>query len=137
MPGPDDEGAAAVGGKHGLLGVDDKIQQHLLDLIAVGKHLRKARCQRINHNDVRHALFVGAQRERLPCDLIDVHHRPRRLPLAREGEKVAHDSGRALRLAENGLEASTDRVLEAWTLREPFGPTEDCGQRVVELVGDA
>ena len=38
--------------------------------------------------EVRHALLVGAQGQRLAHDLIDVDHRARRLPLARERKEV-------------------------------------------------
>ena len=62
--------------------------------------------------DVRDALLVGAQRQRLAHDLIDVHHRARRLPLARERQQVADDARGALRFAEDGLEAAADRVVE-------------------------
>ena len=79
-------------GEHGLLGVDDEVQQHLLDLVAVGEHLRQARRERVDDRDVRDALLVRAQRQRLAHDLVDVHHRPRRLTLAREGQQVADDA---------------------------------------------
>ena len=64
MPRAHDEDAAAVGRQHRLLGVDDQVQQHLLDLVAVGEDLRQAGGERVDHRDVGDALFVGAQRER-------------------------------------------------------------------------
>ena len=48
VPGADDEHAAAVGRQHRLLGVDDQIEQHLLDLVAVGEHLRQAGGERVD-----------------------------------------------------------------------------------------
>ena len=36
MPGADDQRAAPVSPDHGLLGVDDQVEQHLLDLVRVG-----------------------------------------------------------------------------------------------------
>jgi hypothetical protein len=54
----------------------------------------------------------------------------------REREKVAHDPGGALRLAENRFESPADCVFEALTLRQTFCPTEYRGQGVVELVRD-
>src|SRR5262245_31084025 len=42
VPGADDDGSAAVVREHGLLGVDDQVEQHLLDLMAVGEDLRKS-----------------------------------------------------------------------------------------------
>src|SRR5687767_9882957 len=40
VDGPHDYGAAAVGREARLLGIDDQIQQHLLDLMPVYEHLR-------------------------------------------------------------------------------------------------
>ena len=48
VPGANDEHAAAVGREHRLLGVDDQVEQHLLDLVAVGEHLRQAGGQRVD-----------------------------------------------------------------------------------------
>ena len=42
VPGADDERAAAVGGEHRLLGVDDEVQQDLLELVRIGEDLRQA-----------------------------------------------------------------------------------------------
>ena len=42
VPGPDHERAAAVRRDHRLFGVDDEVEQHLLDLMRVGKDLRAA-----------------------------------------------------------------------------------------------
>ena len=43
VPGAEDQRAAAVGAEHRLLGVDDQVEQHLLDLVRIGEHLRQAR----------------------------------------------------------------------------------------------
>ena len=40
--------AAAVGGQHRLLGVDDQVEQHLLHLVAVGEDLRQAGGERVD-----------------------------------------------------------------------------------------
>ena len=136
VPGADDERAAAVGGEHRLLGVDDEVEQDLLELVRVGEHLRQAGGKRGQHGDVRDALFVGAQRERLADDVIEIDHRARGVTLAREGEEVAHDAGRALRLAEDDVQAAPRRIVHL-ALRQPLGPREDRRERVVQLVGDA
>ena len=137
MPRADDEHAAAVGRQHRLLGVDDEVEQDLLDLMAVGEHLRQAGGERVDDGDVGHALLVGAQRQRFAHDLIDVHHRARRLALAREGEQVADDARGALGFAEDRFEAAAHRLVERRALREPLGPAEDRRERVVQLVRDA
>ena len=61
---------------------------------------------------LRDALFVGAQRQRFAHHLVDVHHRARRLPLARERQQVADDARGALGLAEDRFEAAADRLVE-------------------------
>ena len=43
VPRADDEDAAAVRRQHRLLGVDHQVQQHLLDLVAVGEHRGEGR----------------------------------------------------------------------------------------------
>ncbi len=136
VPGADDEHAVAVRGQHGLLGVDDEVQQHLLQLVRVGEHLRQARRERGQDGDVRDALLVGAQRQRLLDDGVDVHHRARGVALAREREQVADDARRAVGLGEDHVEAAA-RLIVGLPLRQALGPGEDGGQRVVQLVRDA
>ena len=80
-----------------------------------------------------------SQRERLADDVVQIDHRARRLPLARERQQVAHDLGGALRLAEDGLEAAPRFLvdLRGGPLRQPLGPRQDRRERVVQLVRDA
>ena len=136
MPGAHDQRAAAVGAEHRLLGVDDQVQQHLLQLMRVREDLRQARGERVDDDDVGDALLVGAQRQRLAHDLIEVDHRARALPLAREGQQLAHDLRGALGLVEDHIHAAPRAVVER-ARGQAFGPGEDGGQRVVELVRDA
>ena len=136
VPGADDERAAAVRADHGLLGVDDQVEQHLLNLMRIGERLRQAGGERLDGRDVVDALLVRAQRQRFANHLIEVDHRARRVALAREGQQVADDLGGALRLAEDGLEAAA-RVVVGGPLRQTLGPGEDGRERVVELVRDA
>jgi hypothetical protein len=65
VPGADDERAAAVRREHRLLGVDDEVEQHLLQLVRVGEHVREAGRERLDDVDVGDALLVGPQGERL------------------------------------------------------------------------
>ena len=51
--GAHDDGAAAVGAEAGLLGVDQQVEQHLLDLVAVGEDFGHAGGERFDHLDVR------------------------------------------------------------------------------------
>ena len=123
--------------EHRLLGVDRQVQKDLLDLVRVGEHVRQSGRQRVDDDDVGDALLVGAERQRLAHDLVDVDHRASRLAFARKGEQVADDAGRALRLAENDFQSSPNGRLERRLLRQALGPGEDRGQRVVQLVRDA
>ena len=82
------------------------------------------------------ALLVGAQRQRLAHDLVEVDHRARRLPLARERQQVADDARGALGFAEDDVDAAPRRVVER-LLGQPLGPAQDRRQRVVQLVRDA
>ena len=136
VPGADDERAAAVRAEHGLLRVDDQVQQHLLNLVRIRKHFRQSRGERLENVDVADALFVRAKRQRLANHLIQVHHRARGVTLAGEGQQIADDLGRALRLTQDRFEAALGLIVDR-SLREPLGPRQDRGERIVELVGDA
>ena len=136
MPGADDQHAAAVGADHRLLGVDDQVEQDLLNLVRVGKRLRQASGERLDGRHIVDALLVGAQRQRFPDDLIEIDHRPRGMTLAREGEQVADDLGGAFRLAQDGFKPAP-RVIVGRPLRQTLRPREDRRERVVQLVRDA
>ena len=83
--------------------------------------------ERVDDGDVRDALLVRAQRQRFAHHLVDVDHRARRLPLAREGQQVADDARGALRLAEDRLEAAADRLVE----RRSFCDSRSAQLRIV------
>ena len=106
-------------------------------LMAVGEHRRQPGGQRRNHRDVRDALLVGAQVQRLADDLVEIHQRPRALTLACEREQVADDAGGALRLAQDDVESAPHRVVGIGVLRQPLGPRQNRRQRIVQLVGHA
>ena len=135
VPRAHDERAAPVRGDHRLFGVDDQIQQDLLALVRVGEHLRQSRGQRLEDVDVAQALLVRAQGQRLAHDLVEVHHRARRVPLAREGEEVADDLRGAFGLAQDRFEAAPRLIVHA-ALRQALGPGQDRRERVVQLVRD-
>ena len=136
VPGADDERAATVRADHGLFGVDDEVEQHLLDLMRIGERLGESGGKRLDGHDVVDALLVRAQRQRFADHLVEIDHGARRVALAGEGQQVADDLGGALRLAEDGLEAAA-RVVVGRPLRQAFGPGEDGRERVIELVRDA
>ncbi len=133
VPSADHERAPPVRAEHRLLRVHDQIEQHLLNLVSVDEDLRKVGCHGVAHRDVADPLLVSPHRERLAHHLIEIHHGARRLPLAREGQQVAHDSRGPLRLGEDRLDPPTNRFRRG-PLSQPFRPGEDRRQRIVELV---
>ena len=70
-------------------------------------------------------------------DLVDVDHRPRRLPLPGKRQQVADDARGALRLAEDDVDAAARVVGSSDLFGEPLGPAQDRRQRVVQFVRDA
>ena len=68
-------------GEHRVLGVDDQVQQHLLDLMPVGEDLRQRVGERKRDGDVAGARFVRAERERFANDVVEIDHHPRALAL--------------------------------------------------------
>ena len=58
-------------------------------------------------------LLVGAKRQRLAHDLVEVDHRARGLALAGERQQVADDAGGAFGLAEDDLETALGLVVDA------------------------
>ena len=105
--------------------------------MAVGEDLRQTRRQRFDDCDVRHALLVRSQGQRLADHLIQVDHRARRLALAREGQQVADDARGAFGFGKDRFEAAAERRVEPGSIRQPLGPAEDGRERVVQFVRDA
>ena len=136
VPGADDQRAAAVRAEHRLLGVDDQVEQDLLNLVRIGEDARQAGRERLEDVDVAQALLVAAQGQRFADHLVEVDHRARGVALAREGQEVADDLGGALGFGEDGVEPAA-RLLVDRTLRQPLGPGEDRRERIVQLVRDA
>ena len=125
VPGADDQRAAAVRAEHGLLRVDDQVQQHLLDLVRIGKHFAgvpTASASRMLMLLMRCSYERSAKR--FAHDLVEVHHRARRVTLAGERQEIAHDLGRALRLAQDRFETALgllDRPIVARAARPTSG----------------
>ena len=101
----------------------------------IGEDLREAGGQSLDDADVAGALIVGAQGECLTHDLVEIDHRARGVPLARERQQIPNDLRGALRLTENRVEAAPGGAVEI-ALGEPLGAREDRRERVVEFVGD-
>ena len=133
---PHDDGPPAVGANTCLLGIDQEIEQHLLDLVTVGKHFRQPTRERLDHLNVADLLLVGPQRERLAYHLVQIHHGTRGLALARERQQVADNAGGAFGFGQDDFQSLSRLVVDV-AFGEPFGPRQDGRQRVVQLVGNA
>ena len=60
VPRARDERAAAVRRDHRLFRVDDQVEDHLLQLMRIGEHLRNAGGERVDDHHVREMLFMLA-----------------------------------------------------------------------------
>ena len=123
-------------GEHRLLRVDDEIEQHLLNLVRVRENRRQTGRERVENDDVRRALFVSAKSERFARDLIEVDHRPGRVPFTNEGLKIAHDARGAFGGVMNGVEIAARGFVEP-AAGEAFRAGKDGRERVVQLMRDA
>ena len=121
---------------HRLLGVDDRLSSTCWIWWASAKTCGSPDGERRHDLDVREPLLVGAQRQRLADDLVEVDHRARGLPLAGKRQQVADDARGALGFAEDDVDAAPRCSVER-LLGEPLGPAQDRRQRVVQLVRDA
>jgi hypothetical protein len=137
VPRADDEDAAAVGGQHRLLRVDDEIEENLLQLMTVHEDVGEAGRERVDDLDVVDPQLVRAEGKRFAHDLVDVDHGFGRLALARKRQQVADDARSALAFRRNRLQPAANRFFKRRTLREAFGPAQDGRERVVELMSDA
>jgi hypothetical protein len=133
MPRPKDHQAAAVCRQHGLLGVDDQIQQDLLNLVRICEYRRKPRRECLENDHVSCPLFVRAQTQRLTHDGIQIHHRPRRVAFPCERLQVTDDPGGPLGRVVDRIEVASRLVVEP-AAREPLRARQNRRERIVELV---
>ena len=131
---------------HRLLGIEQQIQQRLLDLAAV-RHDRRQRRIKLRHElHVVQPVFVGAQRQDAPEQVGDVLWRARRGLTAGEREQVAHDPCGTLRLVGDPPEIVRQfgaRPNRALMLRveqlflQQLRVADYARERVVQFVRDA
>ena len=93
---------------HRLLGVQDQIEQRLLQLAAVGNHRRQPRVELGHELDAAQPELVGAQRQHALHEIGDVLRRPRRGLPSRKRQQVADDARRALRLLGDAPQVVSD-----------------------------
>jgi len=111
VTGSNDERPAAIAIEHGLLRIDHEVEEYLLDLVCVGKNARQVRPKISGHGQRRHPI-VGAQRDCVADQPVEVNHRARGLPFSRERQEIPHDPRRTFRFSENHGYAAFDRVVE-------------------------
>ena len=93
---------------HGALGVQDEIEQRLLQLAAVGDDRRKAWLELRHELDAAQPELVGAQRQHALHELGEVLRRARRGLPPGEREQVADDARGALRLLGDATKIEAD-----------------------------
>ena len=110
----------------GLFGVDDQIENHLLQLRGIGQGVRQAGIEHELHGNVFEFQFVGAQRQGPLDHFIQIDRAALRLGFPREQEKVLHDAAGALGFlrdspgipgrgpTRNAGSAEAARILECW-----------------------
>ena len=119
-----------------LLGVDDEVHDHLVQLVGVAVHRRQAGRQVEHHVDVGAAQPVAGQLQRAHHHLAE-HHRPApRRPRPRHGEEGPHDAGAALGGGVDLLDPRRHRRVGRH-LAQHRGIADDDRERVVELVRHA
>ena len=126
-------GAAA--GLHRVLGIEQQVQNHLLNLFTVDEHERQILGVVLVESDVRVHELILSERDGAADDVVDVEGRALGSRSANEREKVADDLGRPVRFRAHQLEVG-DRLLPRFALEQQLGEPHDCLQRVVQLVGD-
>ena len=103
---------------HRLLGVQNQVQQRLLNLAGVGDDRRQPRLVRRLQLDRVEAKVVGTQRQHSGDELPDVLRSPRGGLSSRERQQVAHDPRRALRFVDD----PTEILREVRRRRSSIGP---------------
>ena len=99
-------------GAHRLLGVDDDVQEHLLDLVRVEHRLRQRRVELQLGLDVADAQVVVAQLQHALDERVEVRRLLLRPAPARERQQVRHDLRCALGLAVDRLDLPPRRLVE-------------------------
>ena len=119
-----------------LLGVDDQVDHHLVQLVGVAVHRRQPGRQLEHHLDVGAPQPVAGEVERAHHHLAERHRLALRRPRARHGEEGAHDPRAALGGGMDLLGPRRHRRVAA-DLLQHRGIADHHRQRVVELVRHA
>src|ERR1700681_4877670 len=121
---------------HRRLGVDEKIEQDLLELLFVTAGLWVRFIETHVNFDSGGSRCEGAKPHCVLDDGVDVDGHIARIRLAREKEKVANYTDGTVGLALDQADRLELLALEI-VLEEQLGKGRDAGERIIELVGDA
>src|SRR5271166_1529985 len=129
------QGTAASGFQHGVDGVVDDVEKHLLQLVRVRRDRRSRRFEFTLQVNVIHLQVVIPQGERFIQHLANFDELFLRLALAGKGQQALHHAMGALRLLEELAHKVGGAFVQAFAL-EKLGVAQNRGQRVVEFVRD-
>ena len=118
-----------------LLGVDDQVEQHLMELVGIGEYERHSLGELELDIDAARANGVGGDVERCRHDVVDRHGTTFGLLLPRHGKEGSHDARTTLGGGANLQRCGLGRRIALFF--EQYGARHDHGKRIVELVGDA
>jgi hypothetical protein len=136
-PGPHDDGARPAGGRDGLGGIVDQIDEDLLNLVRLDVRHRQVRLHvNARLHPVGHEL-VAQQEEGRVQQGTERGGPPLVLVLAREAQQVLHDVGRPLGLLLDHREWLTQGRRHVGDFHQIIGKSYHRRERVVEVVGDA
>ena len=121
---------------HGRLGVDEKIQQDLLQLLLVTSRLGVRFIETHVNFDTSRSRCEGAKPHCVLDDCVDVDRHIACIGLAREKEKVANYADRPIGFALDQAHRLELLTLEV-VFEEQLGEGGDAGERIIELVRDA
>jgi hypothetical protein len=134
--GADAHDAAALGGAHGVAGVDGQVHDRGFQLALVGPHLRQVAAVVGDQLDV-FAQQAAQQDLELGDQLAQVQHFALHGLLAREGQQLAHQVGGAHARLADLVEAFIRRIAHRVAVQQLVQAQLDGGQQVVEVVRDA
>ena len=130
------DAGAALAVVDGLLGVEQEVQEHLLELARVAHDRREPRGEVALDTDTRQRELVQPERQGSLDHLVEVEGRALGRALAREEEKVPDDLRHPVRLRHDHLDRPLHRGRDLAREQE-LAVADDDAQRVVQLVGDA
>ena len=111
---------------HRLLRVHHQVEEHLLDLFAVGQHQRQQRRVILADLDAGHLQLVGPHPHRRLDDLVEIEQQPfvRRLP--DEAQQVADDAAGAAGFEARALDVAAQRGSSGCSSTSSSEPMIDC-----------